>query len=249
LRGKTETMRKIILVIGILCAALIAALLYWRTLRPGAAPGRDANVMDFIRHPDEHQDWVIPAGTRCLDAPFMLPTSGFIGYLWGDSFRPGHQHTGLDIFAGTDVGFTPVVAAYDGYLTRLADWKATVILRVPEDPLQPGRQIWLYYTHMADKQGNPLIDSAFPAGTTEVFVKAGTQLGLQGNYSGTAGNPTGVHLHFSIVRDDGQGKFLNELELVNTIDPSPYFNLTLNAAEAAAAAIPLCQTGNDLGNN
>jgi len=240
LRGKTETMRKIILGTVILFVALVAALFYWRTLRPGAALGRDANVIDFIRHPDKHHDWVLPAGTRCSDAPFVLPTTGFIGYLWGDSFRPGHQHTGLDIFSGTDVGVTPVVAAYDGYLTRLADWKSTVIMRVPEDPLQPERQIWLYYTHMADKQGNSLIDSAFPAGTTEAFVNAGTQLGLQGNYSGTAGNPTGVHLHFSIVRDDGQGKFLNELEIVNTIDPSPYFGLILNAAEAESSTIPLC---------
>jgi len=73
-----------------------------------------------------------------------------------------------------------------------------------------------------------LIDEAFPAGTAEVFVPAGTLLGFQGNYSGTTGNPTGVHLHFSIVLDDGEGHFLNELEIKNTLDPSPYFNLALN---------------------
>ncbi len=59
-------------------------------------------------------------------------------------------------------------------------------------------------------------------------MPAGTLLGYQGNYSGTAGNPTGVHLHFSIVLDDGEGRFLNELEISNTLDPSPYFNLALN---------------------
>ena len=55
-------------------------------------------------------------------------------------------------------------------------------------------------------------------------MSAGTFLGYQGNFSGTPGNPTGVHLHFSIVMDDGEGGFLNELKIRNTLDPSPYFN-------------------------
>jgi hypothetical protein len=49
-----------------------------------------------------------------------------------------------------------------------------------------------------------------------------------GNYSGTPGNPTGVHLHLSIVKDDGKGLFKNELEISNTLDPSPYFGFNLN---------------------
>jgi len=48
-----------------------------------------------------------------------------------------------------------------------------------------------------------------------------------------------VHLHFSIVRDNGEGSFLNELNISNTLDPSPYFNLPLNAAENTDE-IPLC---------
>jgi len=92
---------------------------------------------------------------------------------------------------------------------------------------------------MADTEGHSLIVEAFPPGTHEVFVKAGTYLGNMGNYSGTPGNPTGVHLHFSIVKDDGAGKFLNELEIGNTLDPSPYFNLPLNA-NTTAEEIPLC---------
>ncbi len=51
-------------------------------------------------------------------------------------------------------------------------------------------------------------------------MHTGDLLGYQGNYSGNPGNPTGVHLHFSIVRDDGSGKYLNELEFANTLDPS-----------------------------
>jgi hypothetical protein len=110
-----------------------------------------------------------------------------------------------------------------------------VIVRVPEDPLQPGRQIWTYYTHMANPDGASYIAEDFPPGTEEVFVEAGTLLGYQGNYSGTPGNPTGVHLHFSVVLDDGQGGFRNELEIRNTLDPSPYLGLPLNAKESLNA--------------
>jgi murein DD-endopeptidase MepM/ murein hydrolase activator NlpD len=152
-----------------------------------------------------------------------------IGYLWDDSFKLGHRHQGIDIFAGTGVDETPVVAAYPGYLTRLPEWKSTVIVRVPDDPLHPGQQIWVYYTHMADPSGNSFISSDFPADTTEKFVEAGTLLGRQGNFSGDPNNPVGVHLHFSIVKDNGRGNFLNELEISNTLDPSPYLGLPLFA--------------------
>src|SRR5919109_81750 len=114
---------------------------------------------------------------------FLFPTDGFAGFLWGDSFGLRHTHQGIDVFAGTDVGITPVVSAYPGYLTRLPEWKSAVIVRVPEDPLQPGRQIWLYYTHMADQFGNSYIADEFPAGTSEKLIEAGTFLGYQGNYS------------------------------------------------------------------
>ena len=201
-----------------------------------AAPGvkRSGNVLAWLRNPRDHRAWSIQAGERCGEAPFLFPTDWFIGYLWDDSFRPGHRHQGIDIFGGGDLNQTPVVAAYPCYLSRLPDWKSSLILRIPEDPLQANRQIWTYYTHMADEEGNSLISPEFPPGTLEVYVEAGMLLGYQGNYSGDPGNPVGVHLHFSIVRDDGQGKFLNELEIKNTLDPSPYFGLPLNAVRQDA---------------
>jgi len=113
----------------------------------------------------------------------------------------------------------------------MSDWKSSVIIRIPSDPLQPGRQIWTYYTHMADQAGQSTIVAAFPPGSREIFVSAGTLLGYQGNYSGTPGNPTGVHLHFSNVKDNGDGSFLSELEIENTLDPSPYYGMALNASE------------------
>ncbi len=191
--------------------------------------GRLGNVWAWLRDPAAHPEWSVSAGEKCGDAPFYLPTSGFIGFIWGDSFRPGHTHQGLDIFGGEENGVTPVYAAYDGYLTRLSDWKSSVIIRIPSDPLRPSRQIWTYYTHMADKKGQSYIVADFPAGTHEVFVPAGTLLGYQGNYSGDPNNPTGIHLHFSIVQDDGNGQFLNELKVNNTIDPSAYFGMPMNA--------------------
>jgi murein DD-endopeptidase MepM/ murein hydrolase activator NlpD len=222
-------------------AVIVLLLMGYLAFRKYAAPAnRTAQVLEFLRNPVAHPDWMVRAGERCGDAPFILPTDGFIGYLWDDSFRVGHRHQGIDIFGGTDVGVTPVLAAYPGYLSRLEDWKSSVIVRVPEDPLNKGRQIWVYYTHMAGPSGDSTISPEFPAGVEEVYVEAGTLLGYQGNYSGDPGNPVGVHLHFSIVLDDGSGRFLNELQIENTLDPSPYLGLPLNAI-ANPGEIPLCR--------
>jgi len=209
-------------------------------LRYALRPFRFTRVIEWIRNPEEHQNWAVTALESCEGAPFIFPTDGFIGFIWGDSFRPGHKHQGLDIFSGSDSGVTPVYAAFDGYLTRMPEWKSSLIIRIPSDPLNPERQIWTYYTHMADEAGNSYIDEQFPPGKSEVFVSAGTLLGYQGNYSGTPGNPTGIHLHFSIVKDNSQGGFLNELAIKNTIDPSPYFNLDLNA-HSNRNMIPVCE--------
>jgi murein DD-endopeptidase MepM/ murein hydrolase activator NlpD len=192
--------------------------------------GRSSRVGEWIRNPSSHTSWAVRAGTRCsAEASFLMPTDGLIGYLWDDSFQPGKRHQGIDIFGGTGVGKTLVVAAHTGYLTRLPTWKSAVIVRVPSDPLQPGRQIWIYYTHMADPNGNSFISPDFPPGTADKYIEAGTLLGYQGNYTGDAANPSGVHLHFSIVLDDGKGGFRNELEINNTLDPSLYLGLPLNA--------------------
>ncbi len=203
---------------------------------------RAPRVIAWLRDPESHLEWMVKMGERCESAPFIMPTDGFIGFIWGDSFRPGHKHQGLDIFGGKGLNQTPVIAAYPGYLSRLPDWKSSLIIRIPDDPLHPGRQIWTYYTHLADEAGNSYIDSKFPAGTSEVFVEAGTHLGFQGNFSGDPNNPVGIHLHFSIVQDDGQGKFRNELEFRNTIDPSPYLGLPVNA-DSNQGEIPVCPNG------
>jgi murein DD-endopeptidase MepM/ murein hydrolase activator NlpD len=230
-------MSKKFIFLALLVAIAAAGIYLYFNFRRSSA--RTAQVFDWFRDPTSRPELMMKAGTRCSEAPFIFPTDGLVGFIWDDSFRIGHRHQGIDIFGGTDVGVTPIVAAYPGYLTRQSDWKSTVIIRVPDDPLDPGRQIWVYYTHMADPQGNSFISSEFPTGTREVYVEAGTFLGYQGKYSGDSANPTGVHLHISIVKDNGFGNFKNELEIENTYDPTPYLGLPLNA-NVNPDTIPVC---------
>ena len=216
-----------------------------------------------LRRPDSQQivQWrlgneatrqalVVAERDACPGAPFVLPSDGFVGLLYGDPRGPystRNPHQGIDIFSNSEPGATPVYAAYDGYISREPNWKSTLIQRVPEDPLHPDRQIWLYYTHMADRDGNDFIVDAFPPGAREISVEQGTLLGYTGDYNGKAARTVWVHLHFSIVRDDGNGRYTNELEFENTIDPSPYFGRSLNytcarprSEAATCSAEPLC---------
>ena len=62
-------------------------------------------------------------------------------------------------------------------------------------------------------------------------------------FTGDAANPSGVHLHFSIVLDDGKGGFRNELDINNTLDPSPYLGLPLNAGASDGELITCTGTG------
>lgn len=214
-----------ILVFLVIAALAIVAYLYFLG---GRASGRWALFTAVVTRQEVFDTYAISPGAICDDAPFAFPMRGVPLGLWDQSYRFGHRHAGVDIFPGGEVGETPIYAVYPGYLSRPASWSSTVIIRVPSDPLNPGRQIWVYYTHMADQQGNSFIAENFPPGTEEIFVEAGTLLGYAGNYSGDASNPTGLHLHISVVKDDGDGGFLNELEIGNTYDPVPYFNLPLN---------------------
>jgi len=226
----------LVLILGVLAGTAYYII---ATLRNTTIRGRA--VSRWISNQTDYPELMILAGSRCGAAPFIFPTDGVAGFVWGDIFRLGHRHQGVDIFTGTAPGVTPVIAAYDGYLSRDPTWKSAVIMRLPHDPLHPEREIWVYYTHMADANGTSFISKDFPAGTREVFVKAGTQLGYVGNYSGDPYNPVGVHLHISVVRD-ANGSYMNETDINNTYDPSPYFGLALNAAENPDK-IPVCGLG------
>ncbi len=203
---------------------------------------RDRGFFDYLRHQQDPESVKLPTTeelTRCADAPFIMPTAGWVGVLYGDSILGTSNHSGLDIFGLESNGVTPVYAAYDGYVTRLPEWVSAVIIRHPEDPLQPGRQIWTYYTHMGDQAGYSYIIDQIPPGTVELPVKQGALLGYQGDYNGQSWRPIDTHLHFSLVLDDGNGSFLNETDIANTIDPSPYLGMRLNAS--CADRPPVCR--------
>ncbi len=218
----------------------------YRWYRAGGAASNDSGsntyIYRWLTDTSVQSSWGIVGGVVCNDAPFMLPSSGFIGLLWSDPAPPyadNRRHTGVDIFGLGAPNTVPIVAVYDGWLTRESDWKSTVIIR-HDDPLQAGRTIWTYYTHMANRAGNvSFIAPSFPAGASEMFVKQGTMLGYQGEYAGS-GNPIAMHVHLSIVTSDAAGSYLNEAILDNTLDPSPYFGLPLNIGAAPARPIQ-CQ--------
>ncbi len=214
-----------ILIMILLCGVLF--------LGPSMLRGRNRGFVDYVRYKQNPASVDLPVAVglgQCATAPFVMPTKGWVGVLYGDNILGTANHSGLDIFGLEGNGVTPVYAAYDGYLTRLPDWTSAVIIRHPEDPLAPGRQIWTYYTHMADESGHSYIIDQIPPGTIELPVKQGTLLGYQGDYNANSWRGIDTHLHFSIVLDDGSGNFLNETDLANTIDPSPYLGMRLNSS-------------------
>lgn len=239
--------RRRAVVVGLLALAVLAVgIVAVRTARRVQVVGlpRDAAFVQWGSGDEEARRELITtgAGQACEGAPFVLPAEGFIGLMYADPRGPytlERPHQGIDIFSIGEPGLTPVYAAYDGYVTREPTWTSSLIIRVPQDPLQPDRQIWLYYTHMADRSGNPdFISDEFPPGTYDKFVTRGTLLGYTGNYNGGSARGVWVHLHFSIIRDDGSGGYTNELDFDNSIDPSRYLGIPVNIG--CAPIVPTC---------
>ena len=114
--------KRFLVVSIILVAAVTAAVTAYYIYRPNAI--RINKFRQWMKNPASHADWKLLAGSQCGSAPFLFPTDGFVGFLWGDDMGQFHMHQGIDIFAGTDINITNVVAAYPGYLTRLSDWKS-----------------------------------------------------------------------------------------------------------------------------
>ncbi len=232
-----------------LLATLAGAALYLVARLTGLTGGGSSERLRrwWLGDATQRQALITVQREQCPGAPFVLPADGFIGLLYADPSSPysaAAPHQGIDIFSLGARGQTPVYAAYDGYITREASWRSALIQRVPDDPLQPGRTIWLYYAHMADPDGNSYIEPAFAPGTHELFVPQGTLLGYTGDYNGASLWAISVHLHFSIVADDGRGGYTNELEFANTLDPSPYLGMPLHyacqAETIACVPNPVC---------
>ena len=227
-------------ILALLTLGLIGGVLLYFQFGLDGGSGQMWRLRTWFADPAAHSDWQLTGGERCPGAPMLLPTDGYVGFERGDSFRPGHTHSGFDIFSPDgEVNLTPIYAAYDGYLIREADWRSTVILRHEDfpglgaleaapalDAPLPGDQIWTYYTHMASADGETsFVSEAFPPGTYNLFVAAGTLLGYQGNWSGTPSRPTGLHLHFSVVKSTQTGGYANETDAANTYDPGAFLGL------------------------
>lgn len=239
IRRQTPWLLPALALLLILCGALVVGGVAVRP-RLAVAAEQLMRLRTWFTDPAANPEWTVLAGVRCQpDAPMLMPTAGYIGFGWDDSFRPGHRHSGYDIFTpDRAVNVTPVIAAYDGYLTRESGWRSAVIIRHPDFPaIVPGEQIWTYYTHMASADGSQsFIAPQFPAGTRELFVPAGTLLGYQGNWSGNAAAPTGIHLHFSIVKSTPGGGYADETGIANTYDPGPFLGVTRNEAGVLVCA-------------
>ena len=78
------------LLFGIFAALIAVVFLIYRVYFVNLS--RNRKVIAFLRNPDAYQNLVSPALLRCGDVPFIMPTSGLIGFLWGDLFQPGHHH-------------------------------------------------------------------------------------------------------------------------------------------------------------
>ena len=88
-------------------------------------------VWEYLGDPAAHPDWVTRANSRCEGAPFAFPTDGYVGYLYGDAFKPLQRHQGIDVFGDQAGRQDPGICRGGRILTRLADWKSAVIIRVP----------------------------------------------------------------------------------------------------------------------
>ena len=226
-------MRKILRIFGwIVLAGLILLAGFAAYVYLNRSVDRIMLIDDWFDEPEAYPDWFVIGGEYCPGAPMMFPSDGFIGVGWNDGTPPMYQHSGYDIFspAGYEAdNITPIYAAYDGYLTREGGWRSAVIIRHPDFDELPeitgGEQIWTYYTHMASADGETsYIDPAFPRGTKEKFVEAGTLLGFQGTWSGRP-TPIALHLHFSVVETTASGGYADETQISNTYDPAPFLGI------------------------
>ncbi len=124
------------------------------------------------------------------------------GSFWGDARDGGKRnHEGIDIFAPRK---TPVIAAADGYVTRVAEGGIggkTVWMRVNE------HDVHLYYAHLDEQK---VSDGQ--------SVKKGDTLGTVGNTGNAKFTPP--HLHFGVYTSRGP------------IDPLPFVNPAVRIAPA-----------------
>lgn len=175
------------------------------------------------------------------NAPFGIPASGYVGYLYKQN-----NHAGLDICfkqncpsetAATSAGpGNPVYSAYSGTLVAVysrdftsvapsSPLAAIVVLRHDNVPGASTSPVYTWYLHMADEfsttsyvNSSLILNTSYPAG----FL-----LGHQGNRRilNPQGQPIGdivTHLHFQVQTTSAN------VFLANSLDPSPFLGPNVN---------------------
>jgi len=135
-----------------------------------------------------------PVDGACPRAAWPFPSSGALGLRW-------YNKTLSLMGVGYD-NTVPVYAVAAGRLMRRADWPDAVAI-LHDDPLEPGRQVWAFYGGMASHDGQvSYVNAAFPPGSADVPVEAGTLLGYQGSY-----RYDWMRLHFAVLPPLPDGSF------------------------------------------
>lgn len=155
----------------------------------------------------------------CQGAEWKAPSAANLGI----QLRDG----GIDLFGQGNEGKIPVYAVADGLLTRLLDRSDAVAIQI-EDPLQPGRKIWVLYDGMASADGRKSYISEEFLTASAVPVKAGHLIGYQGTWSGKPNWSMWVHVRL-IVADIGD-QLPGSVTSMTFLDPALYLGLALDAS-------------------
>ena len=110
LKTLTGNWRKWLFIAAVPFVAGLAYLAYL-FFAPSASSGRWAYFRALILDRETFEKFTLKPGLRCGDAPFAFPTTGAVIGLWDQSYRPGHRHSGLDIFPGTEPGLASASTA------------------------------------------------------------------------------------------------------------------------------------------
>jgi hypothetical protein len=169
-------------------------------------------------------------------APFGIPTSGFIGFLYDEPVSKGVVHAGVDICTANNCSSTAegneVRAAYGGKLVAIYNDQvqplspsnpvAAIVVLEQDNISLPGMPMTVYswYLHMA-KDGSS-ISYVNPQLVLGHYYPAGTFLGHQGNRRVLGICCAVTHLHFQVQTND------TDLFFKNSLDPSPFLGPNVN---------------------
>jgi prolyl-tRNA editing enzyme YbaK/EbsC (Cys-tRNA(Pro) deacylase) len=64
---------------------ILIVMAYFFIINDRRSLSRTYNVISWLRNPAKNPQWTVQAGDKCGESPFIMPTSGFIGYVLDDS--------------------------------------------------------------------------------------------------------------------------------------------------------------------